>query len=47
MALVLKNPPAVAGDIRDSRLDPWVRRIPWKREDPLEEGIATNSSIPA
>ena len=34
MALVVKNPQANAGDIRDVGL-----------EDPLEESIATNSSI--
>ena len=32
MALVVKNPPANAGDIRG-------------QEDPLEEGMATHSSI--
>ena len=31
VALVVKNPPAIAGDIRDSRLDPLGQ------EDPLEE----------
>ena len=34
--LVVKNPPANAGDIRDGSLG-------W--EDPLEEGLATHSSI--
>ena len=34
MALVVKNLPAIAGDIRD---------MDW--EDPLEKGIATCSSI--
>ena len=35
---MVKNPPASAGDVRD------VGSIPgW--EDPLEEGIATHSSI--
>ena len=34
MALVVKNLPAIAGDIRD---------VDW--EDPLEKGIATCSSI--
>ena len=32
MALMVKNPPASAGDIRDSRLDPWVRKIRWRRD---------------
>ena len=35
-----KNPPANAGDIRD------VGSIPGQ-EDPLEEGMATHSSVPA
>ena len=38
MALVAKNPPASVGDIRD------VGSIPGS-EDPLEEGMATHSSI--
>ena len=38
MALVVKNPPASAGDIRDSGLIPGS-------EDPLEEGMATHSSV--
>ena len=29
MVLVVKNPPANAGDIRD-RFDPWVGKIPWR-----------------
>ena len=33
---VVKNPPANAGDMRH-KFDPW--------EDPLEEGMATHSSI--
>ena len=28
--LVVNNPPANAGDIRDG-FDPWVGKIPWKR----------------
>ena len=32
MALVVKNPPANARDIRDiSGFDPWVGKIPWRR----------------
>ena len=31
MALAVKNPPANAGDVRDCRFDPWVRKIPWRR----------------
>ena len=38
MALVVKNPPAKAGDIRD------LGSIP-RCEDLLEEGMATHSSI--
>ena len=38
MVLVVRNPPASAGDVRD--LGP----IPG-REDPLEEGTAAHSSI--
>ena len=38
MALVVKNPPAKAGDKREA-----VRSLGWK--DPLEEGLATHSSI--
>jgi len=30
VALVVKNPPANAGDKR-RRLDPWVGKIPWRR----------------
>ena len=31
MALVVKNPPAHAGDVRDVGLIPWVGKIPWRR----------------
>ena len=31
MALVIKNSPANAGDVR-CRLDPWVGKIPWRRK---------------
>ena len=30
VALVVKNPPANASDLRD-RFDPWVRKIPWRK----------------
>jgi len=30
VVLVVKNPPANAGDIRDG-FDPWVEKIPWRR----------------
>jgi len=30
VALVVKNPPANAGDIRHM-FDPWVRKSPWRR----------------
>ena len=38
VALVVKNPPANVGDFRK-----LVRSLGW--EDPLEEGVATHSSI--
>jgi len=28
---VVKHLPANAGDIRDIKFNPWVRKIPWKR----------------
>ena len=31
VVLVIKNQPANAGDIRDIRFDPSVRKIPWRR----------------
>ena len=31
VALVVKNLPANAGDIRDCGFDPWVGKIPWRR----------------
>ena len=40
VALVVKNPPAKAGDLRDAGSIPG-------QEDPLEAGMATHSSIPA
>ena len=39
MVLVGKNPHANAGDVRDTRFDPWVGKIS------LEEGMATHSSF--
>ena len=30
-ALVIKNPPANAGDMRHG-FDPWVRKMPWRRK---------------
>ena len=27
----VKNPPANAEDLEDHELDPWVRKIPWRR----------------
>ena len=38
VALVVKNPPVNAGDLRDMGSIPG-----W--EDPLEEGMATHSSV--
>ena len=31
VALVVKNPPANAGDIGDPGSTPWVGKIPWRR----------------
>ena len=39
VALVVKNPPANAGNIRDLGSDPWVGKIP------LEKEMATHSSL--
>ena len=30
VVLIVKNPPANAGDI-EMQFDPWIRRIPWRR----------------
>ena len=30
VALVVKNPPASAGDIMRPGFNPWVRKIPWR-----------------
>ena len=38
MALVVKNPPASAGDVES-----WVQSLGW--EDALEEGMEIHSSI--
>ena len=32
VALVVKNPPTVAGDIKRPGFDPWVQKVPWRRE---------------
>ena len=32
LAGVVKNPPANAGDIKRGRIDPWVRKIAWRRK---------------
>ena len=39
VVLVVKNPPANAGDIRDTGSIPWVGKIP------LEKGMATHFGI--
>ena len=31
MALVVKNLPANAGDLRRHGFDPWVGKIPWRK----------------
>ena len=45
LALVLKNPPANAGDIRDIGSIPEAGGWGGGGEDPLEEAMATHSSI--
>ena len=32
VVLMVKNPPANAGDARDEGFDPWVRKILWRRK---------------
>ena len=32
MLLVVKNPPASAGEIKRHGFDPWVRKVPWRRK---------------
>ena len=32
MVLVVKNPLANAGDVRDAGSIPWVGKIPWRRK---------------
>ena len=39
MVVVVKNLLANAGDTRDARFDPWVRKVP------LEKGMATHFSV--
>ena len=34
VALVVENPPASVGDIRDAGLIPWLGKTPWKRTWP-------------
>ena len=42
MALVVKNLPANAGDLRDADL-PWVGKIPWRRNgNPLQYACLEN-----
>ena len=31
VGLVVKNPPAKAGDNKRCGFDPWIRKIPWRR----------------
>jgi len=30
--LVVKNPPANAGDLKRRGFDPWVWKIPWRKK---------------
>ena len=32
VALVVKNPPANAGDSKRCGFNPWVEKIPWRRK---------------
>ena len=32
MVRAVKNLPANAGDVKRCGFDPWVRKIPWRRE---------------
>ena len=32
MALVVKNPLVIAGDVKRHGFDPWVRKIPWRKK---------------
>ena len=32
VALVVKNSPAYSGDVKRYGLDPWIGKIPWRRE---------------
>ena len=42
VALVVKNPPANAGDMR-RKFDPWVRKIPWRRaRQPTQDSCLEN-----
>ena len=43
MTLVVKNPPANAGDKR-SGFNPWVRKIPWRKAwQPTPESLPGES----
>ena len=43
VALVVKNPPASAGDRRHT-FDPWVGKIPWRSKwQPLQYSCLENS----
>ena len=35
MALVVKDPSANAGDVRDVGFDPWVGKLSWRRAQQL------------
>ena len=43
VALVVKNPPANAGDEKRGGFDLWVRKIPWRRKSyPLQYSCLEN-----
>ena len=44
MVLAVKNPPANAGETRDTGSIPWVGKIPWRRKrEPSQYSCLENS----
>ena len=41
VVLMVKDPPANAGDMRH-RFNPWVRKIPWRKANPLQYSCLEN-----
>ena len=44
MALVVKNQPANAEDLKRRRFDPWVGKIPWRRSWKTTPGFLPGES---